>query len=216
MKPILSLLCVLLLGVGIGCASLSEYLTPATVDQKAVAYAAEAGVADANDFAGYANLDKATRLRTAVDSAYQVKTLALNQMLEKGQLDYNVLKGIVTNNAKLAQQREEQLFGETGLLSMGLSLLGVGGLGGLIGLSRKRPGDITPQEMESALVELKGSVSDKERQMIEVVKGVQGFIDANKDDESLAYMVKQLKTYLNDSQSVDTKQVVAAAKAVLS
>lgn len=211
MKTILSLICILALGLGIGCASLSDYVTPATVDQKAVEYAASAGVVDANDFRGYANLEKAIRLETAVESAYQVKTLALTQMQEKNQLDYGVLRGVAVNNTKVAREREAALFGETGILSMGLSLLGVGGLGGLIGLARKRPGDITPQELEQTVATIKGEVTTKDRQFIEVVKGVQSFLDSHPGD-----IADQLKTAISLIRSADTKTAIAAAKAVIS
>ncbi len=211
MKATISLLCILFIGIGLGCASMSDYLTPAKVDQKAVEYAVSAGVADANEFRGYANLEKAIRLETAVESAYEVKTLALAQMQEKNQLDYGLLKGVVMNNTKLAREREQALFGETGLLSMGLSLLGVGGLGGILGLMRKRPGDITPAEMEAALAEFKGRVSDKERQFFEVVKGVQVFLNEHPGD-----IAEQLKAAITLVRSADTKTAIAEAKAVIS
>jgi len=210
MKTILSLFCLTILGVGLGCAAMSEYVTPATLDQKAVNYVVSAGVAEPNDFKGYANLEKAIRLEAAVESAYQVKTLILNQMLEKNELDHGVLKGTVVANRQKAGEREATLFGPTGLLSMGLSLLGVGGLGGVLGLMRKRPGDITPQEMESALAELKGSVTDKDRQFIEVVKGVQNYINANPGT-----IADGLKTAISAVRGTDTKQAIAAAKAVI-
>lgn len=215
MKTILSLLCVAALAIGVGCASLSEYVTPAAVDQTAVDYAVSAGVAEPNDFKGYANLEKAIRLEAAVGNAYEVKTLALAQMQEKNQLDYGILRGVVTNNAKLARQREEQLFGETGLLSVGLSALGAGGLAGILGLMRKRPGDITPQEMESTVASIKGEVTTKDRQILELIQGVQKFINENRDDESTCALVDDLKVALSAAQSADTKQVVAIAKAVM-
>jgi len=211
MKTTLSIICILALGLGIGCASLSDYITPATVDQHAVAYAASAGVVDANDFDGYANLEKAIRLEVAVGNAYEVKTLVLTQMQEKNQLDYGVLRGVTVNNTKIAREREAALFGETGLLSMGLSLLGVGGLGGILGLMRKRPGDITPQELEQTVADIKGEVTAKDRQFIEVVKGVQAFIDSHKDDG----IASELKAAISLVRSADTKEAIALAKAVI-
>ena len=211
MKTTLTLLCIAALAIGVGCASLSEYVTPANIDKQAVTYAVNAGVADANDYDGYANLEKAIRLEVAVANAYEVKTLALAQMQEKNQLDYGILRGVVTNNTKIARVREEQLFGETGLLSVGLSALGAGGLAGLLGLMRKRPQDWSPEEMESALAELKGSVSDKDRQMIEIIRGVQTFLDKSGGGTSAI----TLKACLGEAQSVDTKQAVASVKAVM-
>lgn len=210
MKTILSLICIAALAIGIGCASLSEYVTPAAIDQKAVEYAVGAGVAEPNAFAGYANLEKAIRLEVAVENAYEVKLLALAQMQEKNQLDYGILRGVVVNNTKLARAREEQLFGETGLLSVGLSALGAGGLAGMLGLMRKRPQDWSPEEMESALAELKGSVSGKDRQLIEVVKGVQSFINTNPGEAA-----DRLKAAITAARSSDTAQAIAAIKATL-
>jgi len=209
MKCVFALLALMILGIGIGCASLSEYVTPATVDQKAVDYAESTGVIDADDFDGFANLEKAIRLEIAVMNAFETKSLALEQMQEKNQLDYGILRGVVVNNLKIARQREERLFSEKGLLSMGLSLAGFGTLTGVLGLMRKRPGDITPQEMEKAVVDVKGEVTQKERQFIELVKGVQKYISTHNGE------VEGLKQCLATEQSTDTKQAVALTKAVL-
>jgi len=203
----ISLLAAIFLAAGIGCAAFSQLVTPATINKDAVKYAAKADVVDANDFRGFANLEKAIRLESAVTSAYQVNVLAYNQMLEKNELDYTILKGVATNNIKLAMQREAALFGEKGLLSMGLGLMGMGTLTGVLGLMRKRPGDITPQEMESALVDIKGEVTTKDRQFIEVVKGVQAFLEIHKTDP----VAVELKACLQ-KQSLDTQQAVAIAR----
>ena len=209
-----------LLVAGIGCAALSHMVTPAAIDKAAVSYAAEAGVADANDFAGYANLEKAIRLEVAVKSAFEVKSLALAQMAEKNQLDFDLLHGITTNNAELARQREAQLFGETGLLSVGLSALGAGGFAGVLGLMRRRPGDLSPVEVEQAVASMTLDKDTVKRQMAEVVKGVQGYIDnlkgltaeqivAKYKDEDLTTV---LKNFLSMTESSDTRQTVAAMK----
>lgn len=218
MKNVLLVLASLALIAGVGCAALSEYITPATVDKKAVAYAEKAGVADANDFGGYANLEKAIRLEAAVGAAYEVTSLALAQMAEKNQLDYGLLKGAVANNLKTARDREEKLFGETGLLSTGLTALGFGTLTGFLGLMRKRPQDVTKEEMESIVAEVKGEVTDKDRQIIELVKGVQQFIDKYRGSDSTlvaADLVGDLKGILGSTQSVETKQAVAVVKTTL-
>lgn len=216
MKKVLIVLSVVLAGIGVGCAALSEYVTPARIDVKAVQYATDACVADPNEFAGYANLEKAIRLEVAVSNAYEVKTLALQQMSEKNQLDYSMLKGVVAQNTTVARQKEAQLFGETGLLSVGLSMVGFGSLTGLLGLMRKRPGDITTAEMESALADVNGEVTNKDRQLIELIKGIQAFLDRNKtsDPSDLSY-VKDLKDCLRSSESSDTKQTVAMVKATM-
>jgi len=206
-------LCSLVLGLitlaGVGCVVLSEWVTPAEVDKAAVEYADEAGVIDANDFVGYANLDKAKRLATAVKAAYQVNGLAIEQLREKNDLDYQLLSESVANAVKIGTAREESLFGESGLLSLGLTALGVGGFGGLLGLMRKRPGDWTAEEVQSAVAEVSTESEKKDVQLAEVVKGVQSFLDTYDDQP----YVKELKTLLSVAQSADTKKAVATIKA---
>lgn len=198
----------------IGCASLSSYVTPATVDQRAVAYAEGAGVIDANDFDGYQNLEKALRLKQAVDVAYQVKSLAIKQMQEKNQLDYDTLSEVATKNFELAQSREEQLFGPQGLVTLGLGMAGMGALGGFVGLMRKRPGDITSDELQSALAPIQGEVDVKSQQFAQIVKGVERFIKANSKDEKMDTVIEQLRACLKEEQDSTTKVEVAKVKAV--
>jgi len=209
MKNIILFLALMILGTGVGCAALSEYITPASIDQKAVEYAVNAGVVTAEEFKGFANLEKAIRLETAVDNAYEIKTLALDQMKQKNQLDYGILKDVVTCNSQIAREREEKLFGETGLLSTGLTALGFGAFTGVLGLMRKRPGDVTQQEMEKVVADVKGEVTTKDRQMIEIIKGVQKFINIGSNGADI------LKECLTAEQSADTRQTVAIVKATL-
>lgn len=219
-NAVLVILSIILLAVGVGCTAVSKLATPATIDKQAVVYAAKAKVVDANDFKGWANLDKAERLALAVDNAYEVNSLELQQLAQKNQLDYDHLKGTTTVNLQVAQAREESLFGEKGLMSVGLTALGFGGFTGLLGLMRKRPGDMTPAEVESAVSQVTYDKTAKERQMGEVVRGVQDFIeDAKKMSfEELMAGFKDgnigdvLKSYLKN-QSPDTKQAVASIKA---
>lgn len=202
----------ILLAGGIGCSALSTMLTPAHIDRQAVTYAASAGVVDANDFDGYGNLEKAIRLKAAVDAAFEVKELSYKQMQEKNRLDYSQLSQVASANMEAARAQEEMLFGETGLLSMGMGLLGVGGLGTMIGLMRKRPGDITPQEMEKAVADIKGEVTTKDRQFLELVKGVQVFLTAHKTYGKDDPVAAELKKALDGVQTTETRQAVAAAK----
>lgn len=212
-KVAIGLMAVILLAVALGCAAVSELVTPATVDQKAVSYAAEAGVIDENEFAGYGNLYKANRLKEAIDTAFQVKSLSIRQMQERNELDYNALNQVVTANRAAALQREEVIFGEKGILPLAAGLLGFGGLTGAIGLMRKRPGDVTPEEVQMAIVEATGDAdaeaANRARQFVEVVKGVQTFLEKHKGDATGA----ELKEALAKLQSADTKQEVAVVKA---
>jgi len=133
--------------------------------------------------------------------------LALEQLQEKNSLDYSLLNDVVVKNLEVANAREEMLFSETGLLSMGLGLAGFGGLGGLLGLMRKRPGDWTKDEVDNALADANIETTKKESQIYELVKGVQEFINAGKGEE--------LKSVLAKNQSADTKKTVATIKATL-
>lgn len=209
---VLGLIASIFVVAGIGCASLSNLLTPATIDKQAVQYAAGAGVIDANDFRGYPNLDKAIRLKAAVDAAFRVKELSFTQMMQKNQLDYSQLVQVANANMEASKAREEMLFGEQGLLSMGLGLLGMGGLGAIVGLMRKRPGDITPQEMETALASVQGEVTTKDQQFLQLVKGVQSFLNAHKSGSADDPIAVELKAAMNGVQTVETRQAVASAK----
>ena len=193
---------------GLGCAALSYYITPARVDQRAVVYASEAKVVDANDFRGFANLYKAQILTGAVSDAHELNQFQLNQLAQKDNLEFDQLNGITLTNLQDARQREEQLFGEKGLLSMGLSLAGFGTLTGLLGLMRKRPGDITPEELKQTISGSEAQVSAREQQIFELVKGVQKFLDI----EGQTTAADRLKVELAKEQSSETKKLVAQMK----
>jgi len=151
MKKIVAMLMLAIMGIAaIGCVALSEHVTPAPVNPAAIKYAAEAGVVDANSYRGYANLYKARKLGIAVKAAYEVNTLAIDQIQERHELDYGILNEAVTRNTKIGEDREALGFGPKGIIPMALGLAGMGGLGGLVGLMRKRPGDVTKDELNSA------------------------------------------------------------------
>lgn len=212
MKTILVLLSIALMTIGLGCAALSQYVTPAEIDQGAVDYAYEAGVADAVDYEGWANMVKAEKLKKDVDAAHNVVQLDLAQLMQKDDLTYAIHKDVVSSNLVIAQQREEMLFGETGLLSLGLSMAGMGGFAGLLGLMRKRPQDWTPAEVEATIAETTGKttaeLSAKEKQFMQLVKGVQAFLDT---DPNLSHRV--LKDAMDAAQDSDTRAAVAVVKA---
>jgi len=216
MKKIVIYILLTVIGVamigGIGCAAMSDYLTPAVLDSRAIDYVVDAGVADANDYGGYANLYKARMLEIDVKSAHEMNTLYYTQLLDKEALDFGILNGVVERNRTEAMTLEDAIFNPTsGLLALGLGALGLGG-GGIIGLMRKRPGDWEPTEVEDALADLTVEVSDKERHFVETVKGVQKFIKAHRDSPSLGYLVKELKDYLVETQNQDTRDAVAVVK----
>jgi len=215
LRVITVMLSLLLIVVGVGCVALSRKATPANVDEKAVAYVIESGLADANDFeAWYPNLEMAGKLKKAVDSAHEIKQQELLQKIEQDNLRYSIHKDVVANDYKAGQAREELLFGEKGLLSLGLSMLGFGTLTGFVGLMRKRPGDVTSQELgqavEQATGKTNGALSEKEKQLVEVVKGVQKFMDTYKNDHPVA--IAALKELSDKAQDTNTQVAVATIK----
>ena len=222
MKRLLVVISLMLIMFGVGCAALSHYATYSEIDQKAVKYVVDAGVADANEYTGWwkQNMVWAKKLKVDVDSAYNVIQQSLKHMIEKNDLSYSIHKKVVASNYVASQQREEIWFGEKGIASMGLSLLGCGGFAGVLGLMRKRPGDITPPEMENALALATNKASEdlsiKDRQFVQLVKGVQVFMDEYKGttDDKEAAMLKSLKAFLNAKQDEGTQVAVAVAKKI--
>ena len=216
MKTLIVIASIMLMVIGLGCAALSSYVTPAEVDQNALRYAINAGIVELDDYdAWYPNLAEAERLAKNVDAAHNTVQLSLQQQAQKDNLDYSIHKDVVSTNLIVANQREEMLFGETGLMSLGLSMAGFGGLTGLLGLMRRRPGDITKPEMEQALATATGKttaeLSLKEKQMIQLVKGIQAFMDTY-ETSSVPGIVKDLKNMLDKAQDKDTQAAVAVIK----
>lgn len=214
-RTILTLLSITLMVLGLGCAALSSYVTPAEIDRSAAWYAYEAGETQMSYYDGYPNMAKAAQLKKDVDAAHNVIQLDLQQQAEKDNLTYAIHKDIVSSNLIVAQQREETLFGETGLLSMGLGMAGMGGFAGLIGLMRKRPGDVTAPEMEQALATATSRTTEelsiREKQFVQVVKGVQAFMDPAGNAPASAIPI--IKAAMNKHQDSDTRAAVAVVKA---
>jgi len=213
-QTIMVLFSLLLLFAGVGCVAASRWLTPAELDSRAVDYTIKAEVAEPNDYKGWANLIKAEKLERNVDSAHDVIQLDLEQLIQKDNLEYSIHKDVTAYNHQMAKEREEVLFGDEGLLSLGLSLAGFGSLTGFIGLMRKRPGDVTSQEMEQLVAQATGKttgeLSEKNKQFIEVVKGVQAFINTYRD--KTPDVINDMKTMLNKAQGTSTQVAVAKVK----
>ncbi len=212
----ISLVCILF---GVGCAAMSHYATYTEIDRDAVKYAINSGMADANDYdEWWTNLVTANRLKRDVDGGHKIIQLKLKQLIQKDDLEYSIVEDAVANNLAIGLQREELLFGKTGLLSLGLSMAGFGGLTGILGLMRKRPGDITAPELEQAITSATGKtsadLSSKEKQFVQLVKGVQLFFDDYRDSTSSTQtdMLKALKVAMNVKQDTDTQAAVAVVK----
>jgi len=215
-RIVLIVISLLMMITGMGCVALSHLITPAEVDKAALRYAVDAGVADYNDYdAWYPNMAEAARLDEDVDAAHSTVQLTLRQKIEKDELDYSIHKKVTSANLIVARQREEALFGEKGLLSMGLTMLGVGGFTGLLGLMRKRPGDLTREEVETALTTATGKtkeeLSAKEKQFVQLVKGVAEFMKSQESNGNKDAVIA-LKSIMDKYQDSQTKVAVAAAK----
>lgn len=214
-KKLFIVVTLLMIIAAVGCYSVEEYITPGSLNSKAVALVVEMGVADVNEFAGYANLAKARKLQTYVQSAYDLDMLAIEQLREKRQLTWNQVRGIVNRDVTTSEAKGEALFGEKGIITSVLALAGFGGLTGAVGLMRKRPGDITKTNFDTAMAQAGVQLNDKERQMVEIVAGVQEFFDKYKkapEGSKELVLYDDLRTFLSKATSSDTKQAIAVAK----
>ena len=213
MKKLLAYIVLAAAVIGGGCiGTLSEELSPGRVDKKVVAFNEEAGTGAAADYKGllWPRLASIKRLRTDFEAAVVVTNQELKHLVEQKRLQAKILRGVVTNDYNVAAAREEFLFNPTtGALAVGLSLLGVGA-GGYLGLMRKRPQDITPVEMETALGEVKGEVTNKDRQIIQLVASMKNVIQAQPEANREA-IVKTLK----DGQLPETRTAVKKVLAQL-
>jgi len=213
-------------GMGIGCAAMSEYATPATINPRAVDFVVETGVADPNEFKGWPNLHKALKLDSYVDMAYEIRFTTLKQSIEDLQIDYSHLNEIVTKNLQDAQEREQELFADGGILATALTAGGLGSFVGLLGLFRKRPGDMTKEDFQKAIEPIKGELGIKDQQFAQVVTGVEKIMKnkdqiaslltkegdaATKTDE----IIKLMKTCLGRTQDAATQQEVAKVRATV-
>ena len=209
--------------MGMGCAALSHYLTPADIDARAVEYTVEAGIATPEQYTGFGNLIKAHRLAQDVDHAHAQVQFDLVSLMQKDTLRYSQLRGTVTQNLQAAQQREDLLFGESGLLTLGLTAAGAGGLAGFAGLMRKRPGDLTPEELQAATADL-----SKQRQQLvlgvhKMFKTVEEFRTIDPGASELEHLDQKLnvlremlitrfKADLDAAEDTDTQIAVSTVK----
>ena len=224
LNKIAVLLSLILMTCGVGCVALSHYITPADVNPNAVKYVTDAGVAEPNDYkAWYPNLYLAEKLVTDLDHAYQQNQFAIQKAAEKNNLDYTMYRESANTNYNAAVEREEALFGSNGLLSMGLGMIGMGGFTGILGLMRKRPGDITKEEAVKAVAEATGvkeaEINAKLNQLTQVVQGIELFKDTVKktEDATIAgkadIIINLLKNCCVAKQDTDTAVAVAQIKA---
>jgi hypothetical protein len=155
--------------------------------------------------------------------SYEVREQAIKQMRENLQLNYNHLNQIVTRNMNDAKAREEALFADGGAISTLLAAGGLGAFTGILGLLRKRPGDMTKDDFQRAVEPIQAQIGMKDQQFAQVVTGVEKFLKskeqiaavfskdtdaAQKTDE----LLEMMKTFLGKSQDASTQQEVAKVR----
>jgi hypothetical protein len=214
MKSLLAYIVLAIVVIGSGCVgTMSESLTPARIDPKVVKYNTEAGVGDANDYRGFLFPSLATlrKLQNHFEAAVVLTNQELKHLIEQKQLQADILRGTLKNDVDVAVAREDFIFNPTtGVLALGLSLAGIGA-GGYLGLMRKRPQDITPVEMEKALVGVKGELDGRDRRIIDIVNSVKNVIEAQPTQAAQDSMTAMLKS----AQLPETRQVVKEVLAKL-
>jgi hypothetical protein len=196
--------------ISAGCiGTLSEHLTPMKNDKEVIDYVVEAGTGRVEDYKGllFPSLATLRKLKHDFEAAVALTNQELKQIAEKKQLKDSILRGIVDHDVDIGEQRHEALFDPvTGAVAIGLSLFGIAG-GGYLGLMRKRPQDITPQEFEKALGEIKGEVTEKDRKIIQLVASVKNVIDAQPTKKAK----EEIKKILKNSQLPDVRATVKEA-----
>lgn len=211
MKKLLSILSVTLIVFAVGCVALSEALTPATIDPRAVKYVVEAEVAQPEEFAGFGNLHKARRLEALLTAAHQTNQFALQKMIDGDTLTYTQLNQIAVHNRQRAAAMEAAMFGPEGLLPLLAGMAGAGTLAGLFGLMRKRPGDITPDEMKQGIADIQGKtveeLTEKDKQILELVLSVSAIFQNLEKVE-----VERLRPVLHGIQDTSTENAVDVLK----
>lgn len=198
----------------VGCVSLSALITPAERDIGAIKFVEDAGIAEPNEFDGFFNLAKAEKLKDMVPMAYEVNMLGIQQAADDQNLKLSHFTESTTAKFQKSKNLEDKLFSETGLLALAATAIGGGSLMGLIGLMRKRPQDITPEDLKVAISGKVTELAEKNDQIVaiktsltEVVMGVQDIIKASPDK------AKEIKNMLANRQlNSTTKETVALIK----
>lgn len=211
-KLVIIVLSLIMAVSGFGCVILSKLITPANVDRSALSYAVKSGAAEPNDYnAWYSNLDEAERLKSDVDSAHTLNQEELRHLIEKDNTQYSIHKKVTALNYQTAVQREEALFGEKGLLSLGLTMAGFGGFTGLLGLMRKRSGDCSPDEVQEAIAVAQGKnvadLTEKDKQWSQLIVGMQKFVNTLPPEQQNSF-----KSMMNMQQDTNTQVAVSKTK----
>lgn len=135
---------VLLSLVLLGCGSIADYLTPAQVPQRTAEY-----VSGDPNLSGFTSLHKVKQIRQDVLITHRDTQLDLKRQAEDDKLHYSDALEVIDFNISESQAVQDMVLNGTdtapGLMTV---LFGAGGL--LAGRNfLKRPGDLSPDEVES-------------------------------------------------------------------
>lgn len=212
MRKTIAILLLAVVLIGSGCISaLSEHLTPTKNDKQVIAYVEKVGTGRAEDYKGFLFPSLATlrKLKHDFEAAVAMTNQELKHLAEQKKLEENILRGIVDYDIDVGEIREDSLYNPTtGAIAVGLSIFGIAG-GGMLGLMRKRPQDITRQDHEKALGDIKGKITDRDRKIIALVASVKNVIDAQPSEASK----EDIKRILKSSQLPDVRATVKRALA---
>jgi hypothetical protein len=139
MKKIIICVLTLVLAVLMGCATLSDGLTPCVVSDEAALYAEQ----EKTDILPYSTLSDAYRISWAMDYRHMITQMGLARKAEDDRLYYDYLNEYHDLSMKSAENLKRQLFDPQGGIVPGLMMASGFGIGWL-GL--KRPGDVPEKE----------------------------------------------------------------------
>jgi hypothetical protein len=146
----------------VGCANagLLARVTPARVDRPALCYVGQSNDIHRSNHLFF-SLHDANELKYDIDNTYTKNVFNLQNELEYEHILYSIHSGTVIRAQKEAISLQEDLVGETGILTIALAgagLAGGGVLGNIMGRRKKRPTDITQEDHEAAIKEASNQV----------------------------------------------------------
>lgn len=141
---LVSILFVLLITI-LSCRSLLEEVMPASINKRAVAYAA----VDPNDLKPYPTLADAKRVKIEIIVNHRDQQIALKRAAEDDNLYHGDALGFINQDITVGDANLDLVIGSKGnpLSIMGVLFALAGGSGLAVGRKfLRRPGDFTPEE----------------------------------------------------------------------
>ena len=145
------LLLILLLLPLIGWASLFDWATPTKIPEGPLNYGGYTNGPPRSLLKKWSNRNDLQEVMEQVDLNYKLNDLDIRTMSQRNNILYASYSDQFLRANAASLQLQNQLFGQSGAVAMGLGALGLGG-GTLFGwLACKRPRDKTPKEHESEI-----------------------------------------------------------------